>query len=221
MSWKLYRHVFLERPDLPPMPGPLVYVIAGNGVHLWGKREGLEALIPVTACSIRDLHPVEPFVRIDVPLLDAATLAALLAVAREARTEDGTPLEALFYPHYEPRQAWQLIIPPQERSLTRVRPLEDGMQAYTQAWWEIHSHHHMSAFFSGTDDMDEQGFRIYGVVGRIFRRPEIRLRVGIYGHFWEFPARFVCTLPDGVMDAVEQAGDHESEVSDASIRAES
>ena len=220
MIWKLYRHIFLERPDLPPMPGPLVYVIAGNGVHLWGKREGLEALIPVTLCQIRDLHPVEPFVRLDAPLLDAAALSALLDVARQARAEDGAPLESLFYPYYEPGQGWQLIIPPQERSLTRVRPLEEGMQAYTRAWWEIHSHHHMPAFFSGTDDMDEQGFRIYGVVGRIFRHPEIRLRVGMYGQFWEFPARRVCTLPEGVVDAVERAHDRKSEVSDASTRDE-
>ena len=31
---------------------------------------------------------------------------------------------------------------------------------------------------------DEQGFRIYGVVGRLDApRPELSLRVGVYGHF--------------------------------------
>ena len=35
-----------------------------------------------------------------------------------------------------------------------------------------------------TDDEDEQGFRIYGVVGRTGEyRPELALRVGVYGHF--------------------------------------
>ena len=49
---------------------------------------------------------------------------------------------------------------------------------------EFHSHGGSRAFFSATDDRDEQGFRIYGVVGRLDAlRPELRLRVGVYGHF--------------------------------------
>ena len=35
-----------------------------------------------------------------------------------------------------------------------------------------------------TDDRDEQGFRIYGVAGRLDTPlPELSLRVGVYGHF--------------------------------------
>ena len=49
---------------------------------------------------------------------------------------------------------------------------------------EFHSHGGSRAFFSATDDRDEQGFRIYGVVGRLNDSyPELRLRVGVYGHF--------------------------------------
>ena len=49
---------------------------------------------------------------------------------------------------------------------------------------EFHSHGGHSAFFSAIDDRDEQGFRIYGVVGRLDSpTPELTLRVGIYGHF--------------------------------------
>ena len=49
---------------------------------------------------------------------------------------------------------------------------------------EFHSHGSSRAFFSATDDRDEQGFRIYGVAGRLDTpRPELSLRVGVYGHF--------------------------------------
>ncbi len=49
---------------------------------------------------------------------------------------------------------------------------------------EFHSHGTGRAFFSGTDDKDEQGLRIYGVVGRLDTPlPELSLRVGVYGHF--------------------------------------
>ena len=49
---------------------------------------------------------------------------------------------------------------------------------------EFHSHGKGRAFFSKTDDKDEQGFRIYGVVGRLDTpERELSLRVGVYGHF--------------------------------------
>ena len=75
--------------------------------------------------------------------------------------------------------AYRLVVPPQEgtaSSLAYEPPA--GVVA------EFHSHGKHSAFFSATDDMDEQGFRIYGVVGRLDTpTPELALRVGIYGHF--------------------------------------
>lgn len=50
---------------------------------------------------------------------------------------------------------------------------------------ELHSHSGMGAFFSHTDDLDEQGFAIYGVVGELDRLiPDVILRVGVYGYFY-------------------------------------
>ena len=45
----------------------------------------------------------------------------------------------------------------------------------------------MRAFFSGTDNRDELGFRFYAVIGRIFTVPEMVLRVGIYGDMLRVP----------------------------------
>ena len=71
------------------------------------------------------------------------------------------------------------MVPPQlgtATTLEYVRP--EGVVA------EFHSHGRSRAFFSATDDRDEQGFRIYGVAGRLDKyRPELSLRVGVYGHF--------------------------------------
>ncbi len=75
--------------------------------------------------------------------------------------------------------AYRLVVPPQEgtgSSLTYRPP--SGVIA------EFHSHGRHRAFFSATDDGDEQGFRIYGVVGSLdTAQPELTLRLGIYGHF--------------------------------------
>ena len=49
---------------------------------------------------------------------------------------------------------------------------------------DIHSHGTMSAFFSSTDDRDEQGLKLYMVVGGLNRLvPEVKLRAGVYGYF--------------------------------------
>ena len=83
---------------------------------------------------------------------------------------------------------------------------------------EFHSHGSLSAFFSATDDRDEQGFRIYGVAGRLHSaRPELRLRVGVYGHFapaeWSqvfdgpHPAlRLVAEEPESLLDITRTTG---------------
>ncbi len=50
---------------------------------------------------------------------------------------------------------------------------------------ELHSHNTMPAFFSKTDDADEQGGRFYAVIGHLEQaNPEIVLRLGLYGHWW-------------------------------------
>ena len=72
-----------------------------------------------------------------------------------------------------------LVVPEQEGTATSLEYTPPpGVVA------EFHSHGSSRAFFSHTDDKDEQGFRIYGVVGRLDTDlPELRLRVGVYGHF--------------------------------------
>ena len=63
--------------------------------------------------------------------------------------------------------------------------------------FEMHSHPGMKPFFSGTDDKDEQGMKVYGVLGYTLKdyshlngglpvtqwEPLINLRIGVYGYF--------------------------------------
>ena len=75
--------------------------------------------------------------------------------------------------------SYRLVVPEQEGTATSLAYAPPaGVVA------EFHSHGRSRAFFSKTDDADEQGFRIYGVAGRLDTdRPELSLRVGVYGHF--------------------------------------
>jgi len=60
----------------------------------------------------------------------------------------------------------------------------------------------MKAYFSPEDNADEIGFRIYGVLGEIFTNPQIRMRVGIYGHFYETVATGILELPEQLTDCL-------------------
>src|SRR5205807_9814322 len=105
---KLVGHLLMEQPILPPMPWPYGYVVAANGVFVWAKREGLEALIPVTSSPIRGLSPVEPYVRLAYPPVDVGLVSEMLRLSAEARTPSGDLLEILFYLAYDSQRGWLL-----------------------------------------------------------------------------------------------------------------
>ncbi|MCP4992898.1 MAG: hypothetical protein GY934_03795 [Gammaproteobacteria bacterium] len=56
---------------------------------------------------------------------------------------------------------------------------------------ELHSHNTMPAYFSPRDNQDEQGGRLYGVIGHLERtNPELALRLGMFGHWlYNVPGR--------------------------------
>jgi len=205
MELKLYAHLFMTEAELPPMPSPLTYVVAGNGVFLWAKRIGLEVLIPVQICQVRDLYPVSAFVRLDGLLpIAGSPLAGMLARAHFNWEND--PDEMLFF-LLPQAPGWRLWIPPQQRAPAQVEPIKEllDMDAYAQVLAEVHTHpQHARAFFSSVDNEEEKkGFRLYGVIGA--RRngcggfeAEMRMRVGVFGVFYEFPASLVMALPAGL-----------------------
>jgi hypothetical protein len=66
---------------------------------------------------------------------------------------------------------------------------------------DLHSHALLDPFFSRTDNKDEQGFRVFAVIGKVNENPEIRVRVGIYGNYWNIPASMIFELPGEIRDA--------------------
>ena len=62
--FKLVQHLIVQDDgQLPPIPDCLyAYILAGNGVFLYGKRESLEVLIPVSTSQLSPVcHPLNPF----------------------------------------------------------------------------------------------------------------------------------------------------------------
>ena len=149
------------------------YVLGLGGVYVQSRSAHLTVRVPVAPGAVRGLAPVAEKVELSHGPIPASLFELGLRWFR-----DDPETERLFAVRWD-GDAYRLVVPPQAGTATRLAYVPPaGVVA------ELHSHGTSRAFFSATDDRDEQGFRIYGVVGRLDAlQPELSLRVGVYGHF--------------------------------------
>ena len=149
------------------------YVLGASGLYVQSESAHLTARVLMAPCEVRGLAPVSE----KVALTHGRIPSRLFEVGLRW-FQDDPHTERFFALRWDGR-SYRLVVPPQAgtaTSLAYVPPA--GVVA------EFHSHGSSRAFFSKTDDRDEQGFRIYGVAGRLDDpEPELNLRVGVYGHF--------------------------------------
>lgn len=181
-------HIYTGQPL--PTPWPYDYVLAGQGVikRLETPHVYAEAMVSAGA-FIAGLKPWPFETYLKVPKIPATWLRSVLEHARRAGSNDpvGRPIEQMYHFHYLDT-GWRVSVPKQEASTGRVS-YRGGSEATVGL--DLHSHHEMAAYFSQTDDRDEQGARFYAVIGRIFTKPEIALRLGLYGDWLELDPLFL------------------------------
>lgn len=172
---------------LPPIGPGLYYqyVVAGDGLYIRADDSRLEACVKVSTALCPGAGPCAPYARLKIDRVPGVWLLSILRSARQH-----LPNEAMYQLHWGGGQhhavthTWRVSMPSQSGSPTALRFTDDG-----EAVIDLHSHNSMAAFFSGTDDADEQGLRFYAVIGRIDTdTPQIRCRVGVYGHHMDVPA---------------------------------
>lgn len=148
------------------------YILAGNGLFVRARGPLLAATVMVAPAEVRGLAPLEEKAelthgRIPRFLHDLAVGILAADPTREqylAITWEGE---------------YRLRKPPQEGEPGGVE-----YEPVPGAVLDIHSHGAMHAFWSGTDNQDEQGLRLSMVEGRLdMLLPEVELRVGVYGYF--------------------------------------
>jgi PRTRC genetic system protein A len=198
MELQLVHHLIVN-PDgsLPEIPDCLyTYILAGNGVFLYARRPGLEALIPISTSKITGLPELTPQVNLTkrVPLF---LLEYALHYCKQV-----FPNEGLFWFNWT--DDWRIHIPDQQVTNASTVPYDRHDRAGTSALIDLHSHGRFSPFFSLTDNRDEVGFRIYAVIGNLDKVPRISVRVGVYSHYFYVPASTVFELPDDIKDTYEQ-----------------
>jgi len=187
---------YLDSRDVPPAREMgYDYILAGNGVFKRARCRHVEVCLPVATMDdgrrsmIAGLPDVEGYVRLRGERLPGWLLAAALEDAR--RRARVVRKEVMYHLVRREDGRARLVRPRQEVSGAGVAYEGGGDPAILM---DLHSHHDMGAFFSSTDDGDALGFRFYGVMGRIFSgRPELALRVGVWGDCWSVPVLSVFT----------------------------
>jgi len=157
------------------------YVIAEQGIikRLETWYVSAETLLAPIAERLIGLHlqtyPLRPL-RLKVPRIPGQLLQEVLAEARRH-----LELELMVHFRFDAARGWHVTWPEQAQSRVRVG-YSDPNQANIIV--ELHSHNTMPAYFSPTDDRDEQGGRFYAVMGHVDQPyPELTLRLGMYGHW--------------------------------------
>jgi len=153
------------------------YVLASNGLFVRGEKLGpggvplLRATVLVTEASVRGLAPLEASLELPQGKAPEFCWHTFLAVA--ARLAPQEVYGAVCW-----HGADHLEVPAQTAGGAHIE-----YSAVPDTVVDVHSHGHMGAWFSGTDDADDTGFWVSIVVGRFDQLiHEVEARVSLYGH---------------------------------------
>lgn len=149
------------------------YWMAGNGIFIHGENRFIRAIFKIADCEIRGLPDIAQEIR---PKHSKIPISLLESAADDMRDFDREVM-------------YNLVL--SDKSLTFRRIPQSGTASnvdynsddYGSALADLHSHCALPAFFSHTDDSDEQGFRWYMVIGDVWKpRPTFAIRVGVHGY---------------------------------------
>ncbi len=149
------------------------YIFAANGVFIEAENPLIAARIPVAECDIKGLAPIEPKVSLTYGSIPQRFFDLTLDLFL-------TDINTEHYAAITGDGGYHFYIPVQEKKAGSVT-YEVGNSVVL----DMHSHGCGGAWFSGTDDKDETGLKLCGVVGKLDATPIVRLRIGVYGYFYD------------------------------------
>lgn len=147
------------------------YILASNGLFVEAENPIIAARIPAAECEVRGLAPMETTITLTYGSIPQRFWDLALDVFLADPDKE----------HYIAVTAdagYDFYVPVQDGSSGGVT-YEVGEKVVL----DIHSHGCMGAGFSRTDNEDETGLKLYGVVGNLDAIPVVKLRIGVYGYF--------------------------------------
>jgi PRTRC genetic system protein A len=181
---------------LPPAQPGITWIWAQNGIFKRGVGPGLDLCIPVgitwPAPGLASL-----MAHVCFPDLGARLPGEMLQHVFEHALRASTggvvarPIEQQYFLTYRaelPTRRLRIAVPEQDATAGHVR-YQTNIPGRILV--DLHSHHSMAAYFSGTDDRDDTGLSVSCVIGRIFTQPEIACRLNVYGHRYPVPPSLI------------------------------
>jgi hypothetical protein len=172
------------------------YITAGNGLWCRAETPHTKAVVQLMECPIRGLADIAPALVMKHGLIPQRFMDLALSVMF------ADPLSER-YAAIRWENGWSFYNPIQVGAKSMVNYLNNPDIVF-----EMHSHGTMKPFYSPQDNTDEQGLRVYAVIGSLHEIPSIRMRVGVYGYFQEVNYGDVF---DGSLPGAVQARGEESE----------
>jgi PRTRC genetic system protein A len=159
---------------------PVNYILAGNGAK--EIRENEIAVFTLQTDKVAGLEPIPDQIKLKLPKIELNLLFQIISFFKEVYRKQKSEAMAQIYWDRKKERCF-IYIPEQEVSGASVefkRDLELDKEHLLIA--DIHSHGNMDAFFSGTDNKDEQESRFFGVIGHIQEPlPRVKLRAIVGG----------------------------------------
>ncbi len=177
------------------------YILASNGVFIQAQNDLMIGRVPAAIGQIRGLHPVEPVVYLKHGLIPANLVNLVIDAMLASPTT-----EAYIGIRWHEGQ-YRLYMPEQTRQAAKVEYLHGE-----NIILDLHSHPNMPARFSKQDNDDEQGLRLYGVVGIQDGIPELRIRLGVYGYWMDVDPMMICYGIEGGLLLLARRPAEEDEV---------
>lgn len=182
-------HVARPQAPLPAATPGISWIWAGNGLFKRGVDQALDICVQVASVSTPGLAALIPHVRWQgfPGRLSGALLPALLADAQRAAAIHGGIAQPIEKQYFLVNRDGLRLVAPRDQDATAAH-VRYTMPDRGTVLVDLHSHHSMAAYFSATDDRDDQGLSVSCVIGTIFTRPALRCRLNVYGHRQEVPA---------------------------------
>jgi PRTRC genetic system protein A len=149
------------------------YILAAGGIYLRAKNSQLAVTVCIASQEIRGLSPLNEDIRLlhgKIPMYLLELALSLLTIKPDIEQYLAITWES----------GYSVKITSQQATAASVT-----YETLPDTVLDIHSHTDgVPAQFSPTDNRDEQGFRLYAVVGDLRNLcPTVELRLGVYGYF--------------------------------------
>ena len=148
-------NVYLHDGEKPLPKDDVCYIIAKDGIYLKKKLGVMESIAPVKEISI--LKSIQATAKMNIKKIPAVEFGRVYEFFR--RVYEAHQSEAVVLLFYDEINKKYRIVPPHQKVTAAGAEYDRGivMEGYTMVG-TIHSHANFSAFHSGTDVADEQGF---------------------------------------------------------------